>query len=328
MPWFDGHLDLGMIHMAGRDVRRAIDDPAAACISLPALRDAGVDLIFGTIFTEPGAEPDDPCGYPSSDDVVAAESAGMQQLKLYQQWEADGELALVRTVADLDGGATVPRVVLLMEGADPIRNPDAVKWWFDQGLRIVGLSWATGTRYAGGNRTHDGLSAIGEELVAALDQVGMIHDASHLSDPALDQLLARANGPVIASHSNCRALVPESGQRLLRDDQIKSIHVHGGVIGLNLFTKFLAHDRRATITDCINHIEHICHITNTEQCIALGSDMDGGFAPGDLPCDLDAPGRLENLSTALHERGWPANEVEGLQWRNWDRFLRRALPAG
>lgn len=328
MPWIDGHLDLGMMHLSGRDVRRAIANPAAACVSLPALREAGVDLVFGTIFTEPGADPGEPCGYPSSDNIVAAESAGMRQLELYQQWEADGEISIVRCAADLDGDANSPRVVLLMEGADPIRNADAVKWWYDQGLRIVGLSWAKGTRYAGGNRTHDGLSAMGEELVAAIDQVGMIHDASHLSDPALDRLLERASGPVIASHSNCRALVPDSGQRLLSDDQIKSIHVHGGVIGLNLFTKFLANGQRATIDDCINHIEHICHITGTERCIALGSDMDGGFGPSMLPMDLDAPEKLDTLSGALRERGWPGAEVEDLQWHNWDRFLREALPAG
>src|SRR5262249_11849773 len=142
------------------------------------------------------------------------------------------------------------KVVLLMEGADPIRSPDEVPLWFERGVRMVGLTWAMGTRYAGGNHVHGPLTPLGFDMIPALDEVGIIHDASHLADEAFDGLLARARGPIVASHSNCRALL-ENKQRHLRDDQIKAIGERGCIVGLNLYTSFLAVGRQATIDDCI-----------------------------------------------------------------------------
>src|SRR5262249_9496495 len=160
-------------------------------------------------------------------------------------------------------------------------------------------AWAAGTRYASGNgpssglpasakREYAGLSSDGLELVKAMDACGIIHDASHLSDAAFDQLMTHARGPVIASHSNCRALLDDR-QRHLRDDQIAAIGDREGVIGLNLYTKFLALGRRATIDDCIRHVEHVTDIMGHRRGVALGSDMDGGFGRSALPVGLDDP---------------------------------------
>src|SRR5262245_1115693 len=261
MRWIDGHLDLAYLALQ-RDLRVEIDDPNAGCVSLPALREAGVELCLATIFTEPGVGgPQHLHGYPSSDDLDAAEAAGLRQLAIYEQWEAEGEISIVRSASDLEGRGPALKVVILMEGADPIRSPDQVSRWFARGLRVVGLAWAAGTRYAGGNSrppapgrspetAHGstagstlgsqpsrgqtrwdacggGLSSAGIELVGALDEAGIIHDASHLSDAAFDGLLEHAQGPIVASHSNCRALV-EPWQRHLRDDQIKTIGDRGG----------------------------------------------------------------------------------------------------
>jgi membrane dipeptidase len=335
MAWIDAHLDLAYLALLGRDLRRPCPDARTGCISLPALRDAGIDLVFATIFTEPhepGRGADEPHRYPSSADREACFEAGRRQVDVYDQLHAAGEISIVRSAGDLAGTAPRPRVVLLMEGADPIRRPEEAGWWFDRGVRIVGQTWAAGSRYAGGNAAPGPLTAAGRELVASLDELGIIHDASHLADAAFDDLMQVARGPVIASHSNCRALLGES-QRHLRDDQIRAIasRGRGGVIGLNLYRRFLVpagENRRATMADCVRHLGHAAAVMGHRRGIGLGSDMDGGFVPSELPEELDRPAKVTALAAGLREAGWTEEDVRGFEYGNWHRFLERSLPRG
>ncbi len=328
MRWIDGHLDLAYLALGGRDLRAPCADPSQGCISLPELREAGVETAFATIFTEPGVEQGGhPCGYPGSDDLDAAEAAGRRQVEFYEQLESEGELSVVRRREDLARPAALPNVVLLMEGADPIRGPEQVASWFEAGVRIVGLTWAAGTRYAGGNRAPGPLSARGVELVRALDEAGIVHDASHLADEAFDGLLesARPDASIVATHSNCRALAGND-PRHLRDDQIRVIGKRGGVVGLNLFSRFLVRRGRARVADCVRHVEHVCTVMGHRLGVALGSDADGGFGPGDLPAGLDHPRTWGALAEALSAAGWTGDEIAGFRRANWHRFLERALP--
>jgi membrane dipeptidase len=313
--------------MCGRDVRRADVDPAVGCITLPTLRQARVRWFFGTIFTEMGLEgPDRAHRYRDHDDLDGAERAGLLQVACYHRLEQEGVIRIIRERDDLEQ-ATIdtPGVLLLMEGADPIRAPAEVAAWHERGVRMVGLSWALGSRYAGGNSDGGPLTALGHEILKALDAHRIIHDVSHLSDAAFDAVMSHATGQVVASHSNCRALLDDR-QRHLRDDQIRAIAVRGGVIGLNLYGRFLALDRRATIDDCVAHIEHVVAVAGRRNVVALGSDMDGGFAPPQLPQELDHPAKLPALAEALSSRGWSDAEIDGFTHANWLRLLREALP--
>jgi membrane dipeptidase len=324
--WVDAHLDIAYLAICGRDVRAECASSDEGCVSLPALRRASVELAFATIFTEPGAAATAAgYGYPSSAELDAAEAAGIRQLDVYTSLERHGELSIVRAGADVNAQTPLPRIVILMEGADPIRSPEKAEWWFRKGVRIVGLTWAAGTRYAGGNSIGGPLTRLGEELIRAFDELGMVHDVSHLSDDAFDGLMEQARGPVIASHSNCRALL-EPKQRHLRDDQIKAIADREGMIGLNLYSMFLAQGRRATIDDCVVHVNHIAAVMGHRRGVGLGSDMDGGFPPSDLPIGLDHPTTLNALADALRGSGWSDDEIEGFAWRNWHAFVGRALP--
>ena len=97
MRWIDGHLDLAYLAVNGADIGAEPDDPAKRCVSLPALRQAGVDLCFATIFTEPGEEAaGKPYGYRSSADLDAARAAGVRQLEIYERLEKQRELSIVR----------------------------------------------------------------------------------------------------------------------------------------------------------------------------------------------------------------------------------------
>jgi membrane dipeptidase len=326
--WIDGHLDLAYLALCGRDLRVPCPDPAAGCVSLPALREAQVGLVLATIFTEPGVtDPSQLYGYGSSEDLDDAERAGQRQLEVYDGLEAEGEIGIVRRSSDLGAPSRGPgpQAILLIEGADPIRSPDDAERWFAGGVRVVGMSWAAGTRYAGGNGNPGPLTPLGLELVSVMDDLGMIHDASHLADESFDGLLTHARGAIVATHSNCRALAGDS-QRHLRDDQITEIARRGGIIGLNLCANFLVPGGRAAIRDCVAHIERVCEITGHRRGVGLGSDMDGGFAPGDLPAGLDHPRKLEALADALRDAGWPDEDIEGFRYANWRSFFERNLP--
>jgi len=335
--WFDGHLDLACLALEGRDLmepaHKAHGGPRPVSVTFPSLEKGGVVRANATIFTAPDMEAS--FGYPSND-PEAAHALGVRQLKFYKMWEQIGLLQIIRNSQDFDFLPANPlqkrplQVVLLMEGADPIRTPEEVEWWYDQGLRIIGLSWNKGTRYAGGNGTTHPLTSLGKNCVQAIEKKGIIHDLSHLSDASAWELLDMTQGPVIASHSNARALMHGKNQRHLSDELIREINNRNGVIGINLFSRFLTKNfpnRRATIEETIQHIEHICEIMKRSDGIALGSDMDGGFGANFLPEGIDHPSDLGRLLQALMDRGWSRKELLGFAQCNWLTFMRKNLPS-
>lgn len=329
--WFDGHLDLACLALDGRDLCAALEDaqgpPQPASITLPALREGRVKACFGTVFTAPGLE--GPCGYASSDDLDAAFSAGSDQIECYRRLAQRREITLGRSADDLDTeGSAQPVVFLLMEGADPIRDPIELGWWHEQGLRAVGLAWSRGTRYAGGNGSGGGLTSQGRAIVRALDDIGIIHDLSHLSERGAHDVLDMSTGPVMASHSNCRSLVDGSNERHLSDAVVRRIVERGGMIGLNLFSRFLVADgdrRRATISEAIAHVHHICDLAGNRNHVGLGSDLDGGFGADRIPEGIHRPADLDRLLEPLAGAGWSQDDLDAFAWGNWERFLRTSL---
>jgi membrane dipeptidase len=323
--WLDGHLDLAYLAVAGR----AMEQPAdgfTGCVSFPDLRAAPVRIALGTIFTEAKA-PGQPGGYADSDDSDGAHRAGLAQLAWYRSCEERGLLRIIRTRDDLErcaAGDGPLGVVLLMECADPIRTADEAAWWHGEGLRVVGLSWAYGSRYAGGNANGGPLTPAGRDLVAALDDLGVLHDVSHLSDASFDDLLALTPRKVVASHSNCRALL-EAKERHLTDEQIRAIAARGGVIGLNLYGAFLSVGREPTLDDCLAQVERVATLVGREHT-ALGSDLDGGFGPDRLPREIRHPRDYARLTEGLAERGWDSRSLAGFMHDNWLRTLRASLP--
>ena len=331
--WADGHLDLAYLAVNGRDMLAPVAADAPWCCTLASLREGGVRVALGTIFTELGGDPKtEAAAYRDSDDLDGAHRVGLAQLEWYEQMEREGHLAIIRSRADLKRTLTGEGplgVVILMECADPIRSPDEVAWWHARGLRVVGLSWGHGSRYAGGNARAGGLTAIGRRMVEALDTCGIVHDASHLSRAAFDDLLVATNARVIATHSNAQALL-QPNERHLTDAQIAAIAARDGWIGLNLYGRFLAHDARATLQDCVAHTMHVARIAGAHR-VGLGSDLDGGFGREQLPVEIQSPAEYARLLDALDEAKFAA--LAGVDWRdgythaNLVRVLMHALPA-
>lgn len=328
----DAHLDLAYNVTRGRDPRQpAKDQPDAAgeiaTVGLPDLREGGVGLICATIFCAPG-------GYGGGHGYTNAEEARTQalsQMQWYRDCFAQGELRLVSDRKDLDApiDRAIP-MILLLEGADAIRSPDDLPEWFHAGLRIVGLAWKQ-TRYAGGTGAPGPITPAGVELVKHLDRLGIIHDASHLAVESFWNLIELTSGPIIASHSNCRAIVGD-GDRHLTDEMIKAIVERNGVIGLNFYDKFLLPGntlalRRARIGDVVDHAKRICDIAGSAAHVAIGTDMDGGLGREQIPHEIVTAADLPKLAPALSEAGFEEEHVSAIMGGNWKRYFSENLPA-
>src|SRR5687768_2209448 len=337
----DAHLDLAYNQARGRDItlparRQPVvgrREPETATVGLPDLRRGGVSLVCATIFCQPRTERDE--GY--TDHAGALEQA-RGQLDAYRTlWDSEA-LRLVRRADDLPRGSdfqSPPSMILLIEGADAIAlsgesddaSPEA---WFDAGARMVGLAWGR-TRYAGGTGAPGPLTPEGRRLVSELDDAGFIHDASHLSEESLDDLLLLARRPACASHSNCRAIVRDDPRaRHLDDRHIRAIAERGGVIGVVLYDRFLlppdelAH-RRAAWSDVVRHIDHICQLTGECAHAGIGSDLDGGFGREHVPEELETIADLPELAAALSDAGYAEPDIARIMGGNWLEFFRRSL---
>lgn len=346
MHWFDAHLDLAYLAENGRDMHTTLKDcrgryqPAA--VTLSSLIDGHVTRCLGTVFTE-GIDPentDSESGaftYPFGD-ANAAYRAGMRQLLLYRTWFDAGLISRMPKRGEPAEESQAPlQLGVLVECADPITNPDELEQWAELGVVAIGMAWWHQSRYAGGNGTDhtkpgNGLTDLGRELVKRMDEQNIVHDLSHLSQCATDELLALTDRAVIASHSNSRALMGDpnslSNQRHLADETITEIARRGGVIGLNLLGDFVTPGmnkgkktgERALIADCVRHIEHVCELANSRMHIGLGSDMDGGFGADGLPEGINTPANLIVLTDALQAQGWSDAELAGFAHGNFERF--------
>lgn len=344
MHWFDAHLDLAYLAENGRDMHASLKDCRGryqpASITLPSMIEGKVTRCLGTVFTEAidPTKPESETGaftYPFGD-ADAAYRAGMRQLLLYRAWRDANVISRMPLRGQPEDPSEAPiRLGVLVECADPITTPDELDQWVDLGVVAIGMAWWHQSRYAGGNGTDhtkpgNGLTDLGRELIKRMDELGVVHDLSHLSQRAVDELFSATDSVVMASHSNCRALMgdPDSkpNQRHLTDETINEIARRGGVIGLNLLGDFitpgLPKGQRAPIADCVKHIEHICTLVGSTKHIGLGSDMDGGFGADGLPEGINTPSDLRLITDALIAKGWSDDDIANFTHANWERFWR------
>jgi membrane dipeptidase len=189
------------------------------------------------------------------------------------------------------------------------------------------------SRYAVGTGDSGPLTPAGVELLKQFQKVGMILDLTHSSDPSFFQALDQFSGPVLASHNNCRALVP--GDRQYSDEQLKLLIERGAVIGAvcdawMLYPNYIPdHMPRDVVKiDAIaDHIDHICQLAGNCRHAAIGSDLDGGFGSNQTPDGMETIVDLHKLQSILDGRGYALADIEAIFHGNWLNFFRRHLPA-
>ena len=207
--------------------------------------------------------------------------------------------------------------------------------WHD-GLRAIGPAHYGPGTYAQGTDATGGIGEIGRELLKEMERLGMILDATHLCDDSFWEALDAFDGPVWASHHNCRALVPHNRQ--FSDDQIRALVARGAVIGVALDAWMLVPGWQrgvttpqaagVTLADVVDHIDHICQLAGNARHVGIGSDLDGGFGREQSPADLDTIADLAKIPALLRAARLRGGRHRGHRHGNFLRFLREALPAG
>jgi membrane dipeptidase len=164
----------------------------------------------------------------------------------------------------------------------------------------------------GDSRANGGLTDFGVEVVKEMNRLGMVIDVSHLNAKGVEDVLEVSTAPIIASHSNARAVFDHV--RNLTDDQIKSIAAKGGLIH-SVFT-FLHTDRtKGTLDDVLNHMEHIMKVAGPEH-LGIGSDFDG---ISNAPIGLENTSKMMDITRGLVARGYSIGAIRQVLGEN---FLR------
>jgi Zn-dependent dipeptidase, microsomal dipeptidase homolog len=351
----DAHLDLAMNALEwNRDLKQPVaqlrerekglkdkPDRGRNTVSLPALREGKTGLVVATQIARYVRKGSPLPGWHSPEQAWA-QSQG--QLAWYQAMAEAGEMAQVTDKDSLEAqinkweDLSVPDhdkpvgFILSLEGADSLVNLSYLEKAYGYGLRALGPAHYGEGRYAGGTGTEDGFSEAGKTLLKEMDALHMILDITHLTDLGFRQALEIYQGPVWASHHNCRALV--KNQRQLTDDQIRILTERGAVIGGVLDAWMLTDGwiRGISIpktmgTDLnrlIDHYDHICQIAGNANHIAIGSDLDGMFGTEQSPYDMYTIADLQKLPDLLRKRGYATSDVQNILHGNWLRFLRKA----
>lgn len=163
--------------------------------------------------------------------------------------------------------------MLALEGAEGIGcDPGKLDLLGQMGFSMVSTVWNLENALAGSHLTGQRLSAQGREFIRRAQKLGFIVDVSHCSDAAFKDICELAELPIVASHSNSRAVCPHS--RNLTDDMYKAICGLGGVAGLNLYVPFLA-ERHADLETVWRHLDHFLQLAGSDCHVGLGLDLDG-----------------------------------------------------
>jgi membrane dipeptidase len=318
-------------------------------LGLPEWLAGSVAIIVSTITALPREETHTgELGYVNPE---GAYQQGLAQLRIYQDWDAsDAPIQLVTERAQLEAvletwhgdrenGQQVG-LVLLIENADLIREPDEVAFWHAQGVRLVGPAWHT-NRYTASSMTGGALTALGNALLDRMDSLGMILDLTHMSDDACRESLERYGGPVVATHTAPRGRAvgeqgwahPQLAHRLLADDVMEELINHGGVIGIMpanwaLDPAWKRDKVKAEIHlgDVIDSIDYVCQAAGNARHVAIGTDFDGGFGAEATPAEINTIADLQGLVPALAARGYIEEDVAAIMHDNWLRMLRESLP--
>ena len=347
----DSHLDLAFNAI---QVNRDLTVPAAtvrvhdmdgvrqkfgSCtVTFPELRRGHVGIIFGTVMSR--IDPSDRWSGTGMYHQSQCYGVGTGHYAFYQAIEKEGGLRFIRTSEELDAtveawkqpAADTPiGLVLAMESADPILDPDQVPLWYERGLRMVSLSHYGVSSYCHGTGTEGGLLPRGRDLLPVLQEAGIIVDLTHTTDQAFWEIMEAYDGPVGASHHNCRSLTP--GQRQLTDDMINAIIERDGVIGAafdvwmldpnwNRTIPLYRQTTQATVATVVDHIEHVCDLAGNARHAAIGTDLDGGYGQEQSPRDMDTIADLQKLVPEMQSRGFKDADIRAILSGNWIRLLK------
>ncbi|MEO6315178.1 MAG: membrane dipeptidase [Chitinophagaceae bacterium] len=349
----DAHLDLSMNAMEwNRDLSRPVHeirerekgltdkaDRGNGMVSFPALRSGNVGVVVATQIARYVAPGNSLRGWHSPQQAWAQTQG---QLAYYRAMEATGELIQLTDLSSLekhvawwtDGTPNNEKpigYILSLEGADSLITVDHLEIAHAYGLRALGPAHYGPGRYANGTDSSGKMTENGLALLAKMEDLNIILDATHLCDDVFWQAMDHFNGAVWASHNNCRALVNHNRQ--FSDAQIKQLIQRGAIIGGALDAwmmvpgwqrgKSTPANMHCNLEKLVDHMDHICQLAGNTNHICIGTDLDGGYGKEQSPYDMDTIADLQQLVPLLTRRGYNHAAVENILHGNFLSFLKR-----
>lgn len=329
-PAIDAHLDLGLYLRRERQKGRRqvlLED------YLSDMRAGNVKAVVSAIFVDEQSEWGSAL-QQACDQVVALQT----EVK-----EATDFFRICTNSAEIEAAYACGKIALLLsfEGIEPLEgNPELLDFFYNAGVRGMGLAHTRRNKACDGANYTDsaynlgcGLTDFGIELIRRAQKLHMMIDVSHLNDAGIDDVLAITKGPVVASHSNCRAINPT--RRNLTDEQICAIADRGGVIGINGCSAIISDKPCGDMLEAmLRHVDHLVKVGGTD-CVGLGFDIAEMILPDGHICvngnDIlvrDAvPGysALEGLADRLKGRGYSENAIEKIFHGNFSRVFHDVL---
>lgn len=248
-----------------------------------------------------------------------AETASYRQLLLEELSPLQDTVAFCKNAREVNAAASASKAAALLsiEGGELLDcDPDHLEAAADWGVQLINLTWNYPNLLSGTNcqESDRGLSDLGRAFVREAGRHHILMDVSHLSQQGFWDLCDITETPMVASHSNAKALCGHS--RNLTDDQFRAIAQSGGVVGLNLYANFIGEG--ADISMLVGHIEHFLALGG-ENALGLGGDLDGcDILCGGISGVQDVP----LLYAALEARGYEKTLLQKLFWGNWLRVIR------
>jgi membrane dipeptidase len=350
----DAHLDLSMNAMEwNRDLRLPVHairerengmcdkpDRSKGTVALPELRKGNIGLVVATQIARV-VEPGNPLpGWHSPEQAWAHTQA---QLAWYRAMEDAGEMIQIKELPELDNHLRLWNkpgsdnnlpvgYILSLEGADSLITIDHLYIAYDYGLRALGPAHYGPGRYANGTDATGRLNEKGKALLKEMAKLNIILDATHLCDDAFWDAMEIFDGPVWASHNNCRSLVNHNRQ--FSDDMIRTLIAKKAVIGAALDAWMMVPNWQRGISDpkamecglekMIDHIDHICQLAGNTLHVGIGTDLDGAFGKEQCPYDLETIADLQTIPSLLKKRGYSGEDCSNIMHGNWLRFLQEA----
>lgn len=216
--------------------------------------------------------------------------------------------------------------LLAVEGGSCINNSvEVFEEFYNIGVRFFGLAWHSNDlakcNNLNENEEDTGLGMLGREIVKKGNELGMIFDVSHLSDKSFWDLAKISEKPIVATHSNFRAVCDHS--RNLTDEMAREIFRQDGMIGLNLAKSFIHSDKeQQTAENLFRHLDH-CLELGGEDHVGFGCDIDG---IGSYPEPLDKSCSMhDRLIEIMAGRGYSNELIEKVAYKNYLSFLKKYL---
>lgn len=310
MNLFDLHADTGYAVMKMRNQHKS---DSMRKVQLPKRLAGGFSWVCTASYFE---------GQESWEDMQKMIQALHEELALCS------DACLVQTKQDLLSAAAF-HAICTVEGMCGIKDEpeEKIDWLYEHDIKIASLVWNEENALATGVRGNPerGLSELGVCALRRMKDHNMIVDVSHANERTFWDILEQYDGPVLATHSNARALCDHP--RNLWDEQLRAIAQRDGLVGVVTAGAFVHQDEQyRDIAHLVSHMQYLKELIGIEH-IALGLDFmdDYDNAMDTMLNDLNEPSNAQSIITEMRKQGFTDHEIEQIAYQNALSFLQRWL---